>query len=132
MSIIRDLTATIPSLLVIPVGLAIVKRFAEQTNSTTTPTTTPIGPLIPITKPTPVVTTPLIKPMTQITPTQLQAFRPQTPEQAALTRERITAPSGTPEQAALIAQAYRPGKVTPLGFRQGETTDDLIRRLYSK
>ena len=74
----------------------------------------------------------LIKPMTQITPAQLQAFKPQTPEQAALTRERVTAPSGTPEQAALIAQAYRPGKVIPLGFRQGETADDLIRRLYSK
>jgi len=72
----------------------------------------------------------LIKPMTQITPTQLQAFKPQTPEQAALTRERVTAPSGTPEQAALIAQAYRPGKVIPLGFRQGETTDDLLRRLF--
>ena len=74
----------------------------------------------------------LIKPAMQITPTQLQAFKPQTPEQAALTRERVTAPSGTPEQAALIAQAYRPGKVIPLGFRQGETADDLIRRLYSK
>ena len=118
MSIIRDLTATIPSLLVIPVGLAIVKRFAEQTNSTTTPTTAPIGPLIPITKPTPVVTTPLIKP---IMPTQQE-----------ITRERITAPSGTPEQAALIAQAYRQGKIIPLGFRQGETGDDLVRRLFNR
>ena len=70
--------------------------------------------------------------MTQIAPAQVAAYKPQTPEQAALTRERVTAPSGTPEQAALIAQAYRPGKVIPLGFRQGETADDLIRRLYSK
>ena len=72
----------------------------------------------------------LIKPAMQITPTQLQAFKPQTPEQAALTRERITAPSGTPEQAALISKAYTQGKVIPLGFRQGETTDDLLRRLF--
>ena len=74
----------------------------------------------------------LIKPMVQITPAQIAAYKPQTPEQAALTRERVTAPSGTPEQAALIAQAYRPGKVTPLGFRQGETGDDLVRRLFNR
>ena len=72
----------------------------------------------------------LIKPAMQITPTQLQAFKPQTPEQAALTRERVTAPSGTPEQAALISQAIRQGKVLQLGYRQGETTDDLLRRLF--
>jgi hypothetical protein len=72
----------------------------------------------------------LIKPMVQIKPEQLAAYKPQTPEQQRLTRERIMAPSGTPEQAALIAQAYRPGKVIPLGFRQGETADDLIRRLF--
>ena len=74
----------------------------------------------------------LIKPMVQITPGQLAAFTPQTPAQQAFTRERITAPSGTPEQAALIAQAYRPGKVTPLGLRQGETGDDLVRRLFNR
>ena len=73
----------------------------------------------------------LIKPMIQITPEQIAAFKPQTPAQQKLTRERIMAPSGTPEQAALIAQAYRPGKVIPLGFRQGETTDDLLRRLFN-
>ena len=54
MSIIRDLTATVPSLLIIPVGLAIVKRFAEQTNSTTTP-----KPLIPA----PVTPAPVVKPV---------------------------------------------------------------------
>ncbi len=67
-----------------------------------------------------------------ITQQQLAAYVPQTPEQAALTRERVTAPSGTPEQAAIISEAYRPGKITPLGFREGETGDDLVRRLYSK
>lgn len=73
----------------------------------------------------------LIKPMVKLTPEQIAAPIP-TAEQQAFTRERLMAPSGTPEQAALIAQAYRPGKVVPLGFRQGETADDLIRRLYSK
>tara|TARA_Y100000401_G_scaffold65035_1_gene51795 strand:- start:321 stop:704 length:384 start_codon:yes stop_codon:yes gene_type:complete len=74
----------------------------------------------------------LIKPMIQITPEQLAGYTPQTPEQAALTRERFTAPSGTPEQAKLLVDAITPGKVTPLGFREGETGDDLIRRLYSR
>ena len=114
------------------IGFAAIRRILDTKPTAVTPT--PVKPLIK----TGFVTGPaagsqdftLIKPMTQITPTQLQAFRPQTPEQAALTRERVTAPSGTPEQAALIAQAYRPGKVIPLGFRQGETTDDLLRRLF--
>ena len=116
------------------IGLTVINRLLDR-NDTMTPAT-PAKPLIK----TGFVTGPaagnqnfdLIKPAMQITPTQLQAFKPQTPEQAALTRERVTAPSGTPEQAALIAQAYRPGKVTPLGLRQGETGDDLVRRLFSK
>ena len=116
------------------IGLAAINRLLDRTDKVT-PAAAP-KPLIK----TGFVTGPaagsqdftLIKPMVQITPAQLQAFRPQTPEQAALTRERVTAPSGTPEQAALIAQAYRPGKVIPLGLRQGETGDDLVRRLYSK
>ena len=99
------------------IGFAAIRRILDTKPTAVTPT--PIKPLIK----TGFVTGPaagsqdftLIKPMTQITPTQLQAFRPQ-----------------TPEQAALIAQAYRPGKVIPLGFRQGETADGLIRRLYSK
>tara|TARA_R100000654_G_scaffold1976_2_gene7190 strand:+ start:377 stop:763 length:387 start_codon:yes stop_codon:yes gene_type:complete len=117
------------------VALTLVNRLLSLDRGATTPTQAP-KPLIK----QGFVTGPaagnqdftLIKPMVQITPAQLQAFRPQTPEQAALTRERITAPSGTPEQAALISKAYTQGKVTPLGFRQGETTDDLIRRLFSK
>jgi hypothetical protein len=114
------------------VGLAVINKLLDRTDAAA-PAAAP-KPLIK----TGFVTGPaagsqdftLIKPMTQITPAQLQAYKPQTPEQAALTRERVTAPSGTPEQAALIAQAYRPGKVIPLGFRQGETTDDLLRRLF--
>ena len=75
----------------------------------------------------------LIKPMVQITPGQLAAFTPQTPAQQAFTRERITAPSGTPEQARMLIEsgAIRQGKVTPLGYRPGETTDDLLRRLFN-
>jgi hypothetical protein len=114
------------------VGLAVINKLLDRTDAAA-PAAAP-KPLIK----TGFVTGPaagsqdftLIKPMTQITPAQLQAYKPQTPEQAALTRERVTAPSGTPEQAALIAQAYRPGKVIPLGFRQGKTTDDLLRRLF--
>ena len=114
------------------IGLAAINKLLDR-NDTMTPAT-PAKPLIK----TGFVTGPaagnqnfdLIKPAMQITPTQLQAFKPQTPEQAALTRERITAPSGTPEQAALISKAYTQGKVIPLGFRQGETTDDLLRRLF--
>ena len=69
----------------------------------------------------------------KITPAQLAAFTPQAPEQQAFTRERLLAPSGTPEQAKMLIEsgAIRQGKVTPLGFRQGETTDDLLRRLFN-
>ena len=114
------------------IGFAAIRQILGTQPTAVTPT--PSKPLIK----TGFVTGPaagnqnfdLIKPAMQITPTQLQAFKPQTPEQAALTRERVTAPSGTPEQAALVSQAYTQGKVIPLGFRQGETTDDLLRRLF--
>ena len=105
--------SNIPSIIGGVIALAAINRLLDTKPTAVTPT---IGPLIPVTKPTPVVTTPLIKP---VMPTHEQ-----------ITRERFTAPSGTPEQAALIAQAYRPGKVIPLGFREGETTDDLLRRLF--
>ena len=61
----------------------------------------------------------LIKPMTQITPKQLEAFTPDRP---------VTRPVYDPK--AMIAQPIAKGKVIPLGFRQGETTDDLLRRLF--
>ena len=104
--------SNIPTVIGGVVALAVINRLVDRT-----PVTAP-KPLIPVTKPTPVTPTPLIKP---IMPTQEQ-----------ITRERITAPSGTPEQAALIAQAYRQGKIIPLGFRQGETGDDLVRRLFNR
>ena len=103
-------------MLVIPVGLVIVKRFAESVEDKTT--------LVPLIPPSPVT------PVTPIVPV-IPTFTPQ--EQQAFTRERILAPSGTPEQAKMLAEsgAIRQGKVTPLGFRQGETTDDLLRRLFN-
>ena len=117
------------------VALTLVNRLLSLDRGATTPTQAP-KPLIK----QGFVTGPaagnqdftLIKPMVQITPAQLQAFRPQTPAQQAFTRERITAPSGTPEQAKMLIEsgAIRQGKVTPLGYRQGETTDDLLRRLF--
>ena len=118
------------------IGLAAISRLLDRADKVT-PAAAP-KPLIK----TGFVTGPAgpsadIKPLIPegaftITQQQLAAYVPQTPEQAALTRERVTAPSGTPEQAAIISEAYRPGKITPLGFREGETGDDLVRRLYSK
>ena len=98
------------------IGLAAINRLLDRTDKVT-PATLP-KPLITVTKLTPVTPTPLIKP---IMPTQEQ-----------ITRERFTAPSGTPEQARMLIEsgAIRQGKVIPLGFRQGETTDDFIRRIY--
>ena len=115
------------------IGLAAISRLLDRTDKVT-PAAAP-KPLIK----QGFVTGPaagsqdftLIKPMVQLTPEQVAAPIP-TAEQQAFTRERLMAPSGTPEQAALLQKAYRPGKVIPLGFRQGETTDDLIRRLFSK
>ena len=115
------------------IGLAAINRLLDRTDK-----------VMPAAAPKPLIKTgfvtgpaagsqdfTLIKPIIQLTPEQIAAPIP-TAEQQAFTRERLMAPSGTPEQAALIAQAYRPGKVVPLGFRQGETADDLIRRLFSK
>ena len=123
----------IPNIIGGLIALAAVNRLLDTKPAAVTPTAAP-KPLIK----QGFVTGPaagsqnfdLIKPAMQITPTQLQAFKPQTPEQTALTRERVTAPSGTPEQAALISQSIRQGKVLQLGYRQGETTDDLLRRLF--
>ena len=98
MSIIRDLAVTVPSLLVIPVGLAIVKRFAEQTGSTTTP-----KPLIP----TPVTPAPVVKP---VVATRAEPITPfitvqQRAEQAAFQRK---------QEAMTRAELLRIG---PSGYR---------------
>jgi len=64
----------------------------------------------------------------KITPAQLKAFVPQTPEQQAFTRERILAPSGTPEQAKMLIEsgAIRQGKITRFGV--GTNLADLLAR----
>ena len=55
----------------------------------------------------------------KITPTQLEAFTPD---------RKVTIP--TFEPGALIAQPIEKGKVIPLGLREGETSEDLLRRLF--
>ena len=106
--------SNIPNIIGGVIALAAINRLLDTKPTGVTPTTAP-KPLIK----QGFVTGPaagsqdftLIKPMTQITPTQLQAFKPQTPEQAALTRERITAPSGTMEQARMQSDAIIQGKI---------------------
>ncbi len=104
MSFIRDLTATLPSLLVIPVGLAVVKRFAEQTGNTVTAKDTKPAPLIPTpVTPAPVTPAPLIptavepktyaKPAKPITPFKTLQERAEEAafiaRQAKMTREQL-------------------------------------------
>ena len=100
-----------PSLLVIPVGLVIVKRFAESVEDKTT--------LVPLIPPSPVT------PVTPIVPV-IPTFTPQ--EQQAFTRERILAPSGTPEQAKMLIEsgAIRQGKIVKFGT--GVSLADLLAR----
>ena len=121
--------SNIPNIIGGVIALAAINRLLDTKPTGVTPTTAP-KPLIK----QGFVTGPaagnqdftLIKPMTQITPTQLQAFRPQTPEQAALTRERITAPSGTMEQAKMQSDAIVQGKIKKFGT--GVSLYDLLRR----
>ena len=100
-----------PSLLVIPVGLVIVKRFAESVEDKTT--------LVPLIPPSPVT------PVTPIVPV-IPTFTPQ--EQQAFTRERILAPSGTPEQAKMLIEsgAIKQGKIVKFGT--GVSLTDLLAR----
>ena len=98
MSVIRDLAVTLPSLLVIPVGLAIVKRFAEQTDSTTAP-----KPLIP----TSVTPAPVVKPVVATRAKPITPFITvqQRAEQAAFQRK---------QEAMTRAELLRIG---PSGYR---------------
>ena len=115
--------SNIPSIIGGVIALAAINRLLNTKPTAVTPT--PAKPLIK----QGFVTGPaagsqdftLIKPMTQITPKQLEAFTPDRP---------VTRPVYDPK--AMVAQPIAKGKVIPLGFRQGETANDLIRRLYSK
>ena len=122
----------IVELLAIPIGFALVRSITKSIDDEP-----PAKPIVP--KPTGFTLGPAapkmdftLFPKIKITPEQLALPIP-TAEQQAFTRERILAPSGTPEQAKMLIEsgAIRQGKVTPLGYRQGETTDDLLRRLFN-
>ena len=109
-------------LLAIPVGFAIVrsitKRVEEQPKVTpkeVVPTGFTLGPAAASMDIKPLIPEGAFK----ITQEQLAAFDPIKP---------VTRPAYDP--GALIAQPIEKGKVIPLGFREGETTDDLLRRLF--
>lgn len=109
-------------LLAIPVGFAIVRSITKRVEEEpkvapkeVVPTGFTLGPTTPSMD---------IKPLIpegafEITPKQLEAFTPD---------RKVTIPAFEP--GALIAQPIAKGKVIPLGFREGETTDDLLRRLF--
>ena len=109
-------------LLAIPVGFAIVrsitKRVEEQPKVTpkeVVPTGFTLGPAAASMDIKPLIPEGAFK----ITPTQLEAFTPD---------RKVTIPAFDP--GALVAQPIEKGKVIPLGLREGETGDDLIRRLF--
>jgi len=109
-------------LLAIPVGFAIVKSITKRVEEQ--PKVTPkevipkgftLGPAAASMDIKPLIPEGAFK----ITPTQLEAFTPD---------RKVTIPKFKP--GALVAQPIAKGKVIPLGFREGETTDDLLRRLF--
>ena len=109
-------------LLAIPVGFAIVKSITKRVEEEpkvapkeVVPTGFTLGPTTPSMDITPLIP----KGAFEITPKQLEAFTPD---------RKVTIPAFEP--GALIAQPIAKGKVIPLGFREGETTDDLLRRLF--
>ena len=109
-------------LLAIPVGFAIVRSIAKRvedqpkvTPKEVVPTGFTLGPAAASMDIKPLIPEGAFK----ITPTQLEAFTPD---------RKVTIPAFEP--GALIAQPIEKGKVIPLGLREGETGDDLIRRLF--
>ena len=117
-------------------GLALVKRFTDSIKDEPVAT---VAPIIPKPKQEGFTLGPAggtgfnifpqgVPEGLKITPAQLKAFVPQTPEQQAFTRERILAPSGTPEQAKMLIEsgAIRQGKITRFGV--GTNLADLLAR----
>ena len=109
-------------LLSIPVGFAIVrsitKRIDEEPKVTpkeVVPAGFTLGPAAKSMDIKPLIPEGAFK----ITPTQLEAFTPD---------RKVTIPKFEP--GALIAQPIEKGKVIPLGLREGETSEDLLRRLF--
>ena len=121
------------ALLSIPVGFALVRSITKNIDDEPAP-----KPIVPVT-PKGLVVGPAggtgfnifpqgVPEGLKITPAQLKAFVPQTPEQQAFTRERILAPSGTPEQAKMLIEsgAIKQGKIVKFGT--GVSLADLLAR----
>ena len=109
-------------LLAIPVGFAIVRSITKRVEEEpkvapkeVVPTGFTLGPTTPSMDITPLIPEGAF----EITPKQLEAFTPD--------RQAEIKPF---DPGALVAQPIAKGKVIPLGFREGETTDDLLRRLF--
>ena len=110
----------IVELLAIPIGFALVKSITknikdEPAPKKIVPTGFTLGPAAGSMDIKPIIPEGAFK----ITPTQLEAFTPE---------RKVTIPKYDP--GVPVAQPIAKGKVIPLGFKEGETTDDLLRRLF--
>ena len=110
----------IVELLAIPIGFALVKSITkniknEPAPKKIVPTGFTLGPAAGSMDIKPLIPEGAFK----ITPTQLAAFTPE---------RKVTIPKYDP--GVPVAQPIAKGKVIPLGFKEGETTDDLLRRLF--
>jgi len=110
----------IVELLAIPIGFALVRSITknikdEPAPKKIVPTGFTLGPAAGSMDIKPLIPEGAFK----ITPTQLAAFTPE---------RKVTIPKYDP--GVPVAQPIAKGKVIPLGFKEGETTDDLLRRLF--
>jgi len=110
----------IVELLAIPIGFALVKSITKNIKDKPAPkkivpTGFTLGPAAGSMDIKPLIPEGAFK----ITPTQLAAFTPE---------RKVTIPKYDP--GVPVAQPIAKGKVIPLGFKEGETTDDLLRRLF--
>jgi hypothetical protein len=112
------------------IAFAAIKRLTDAKPTAVTPTKPIIpqgftlGPAAPSMDIKPLIPEGAFK----ITPEQIVAFKPQTPEQQAFTRERILTPNGTPEQAKMLIEsgAIKQGKIKKFGT--GVSLADLLKR----
>ena len=110
----------IVELLAIPIGFALVRSITknikdEPAPKKIVPTGFTLGPAAGSMDIKPLIPEGAFK----ITPTQLEAFTPD---------RKVTIPAFDPGR--LVAQPIEKGKVIPLGLREGETSEDLLRRLF--